>query len=242
MSAEARRKALKAALICIANASGSEWRPLWSIAKRESGADPNVEHLLQADRRGSLKALERNRDRLFSGNPHLDQIELWDRGRGPFGMMPANHLHRWDPKASPMVLHDPWIASVIALRLVERMRRSGASTWLEVNEGWASGQPLRKSAGATDRAARFRKRLEADGWGHLADASPVTGTWGVGPQDDQAARLASIAARCTGEVIAPPDPINPPEIQSPGVTTAIGITLGIAGSGLLMAGLWRLRK
>lgn len=238
MSAESRRTALRSALVCLAQASGAEWRPLWSIAKRESTGDPNAEHMLAADRNGAVKALKRNRDRLFNGNPYVDQIELWDRGRGAFGMMPANHLHRWDPLASPMVLHDPWISSVIAFRLAERFHKNGARTWAEVNEGWASGRPLNTSAAAQDRARRFRERLTRDGWGHLADARPETGSWGTGPQADQASRLAAIAARCTGEVIAPPDPIEPPVIPSPGGNMAAAI-FGLAATGLAMWGISR---
>jgi hypothetical protein len=222
----------------VANASGAEWRPLWSIAKRESAADYLAEHKLKADREGSLRALKRNRDRLFAGNPFLDQIDLWDRGRGPFGMMPANHLHRWDAKASPMVLHDPWIASVIALRLVERHKRSGAQTWAQVNEGWASGKVSNTSAGAQDRAQRFRARLERDGWGHLADAEPRTGTWGVGPQPDQASRLAAIAARCTGEQVTEPvDPTVPPLTPSAG-GTGTAVLAAVGAIGLVAGAIW----
>lgn len=219
-------------------AGPAEWRPLWSIAKRESAANYMVEHRLPADAAGATKVWQRLQNTTYKSNPYRDPA-LWGVGRGPWGMMTPYYVSRWDADASPLVLHHPWVASVVALRTVAGIVRSGAQNWTQVNEAWASGRWSRDSEGARDRAARFRARLDRDGWGHLADARPNVSDagWGTKPQDDQVGRVAELVRAFTGGNESgqggedKPPPVPP---VAPASTPWLGLTLGAMAAGILL--------
>ena len=153
-------------------------------------------------------------------------------------MMTPYYVSRWDANASPLILHHPWIASVIALRTVASIAKSGASTWTQVNEAWASGRWNRDSEGARDRAQRFRARLDRDGWGHLADARPIVSDagWGTRPQSDQLERVAELVRMFTagggnGSEGDKPAPVPP---RAPTRTPWLGLTLAATGVGIVL--------
>jgi hypothetical protein len=217
-------------------AQGAEWRPLWSIAKRESAANYMVEHRLPADAQGATKVWERLKDTTYRDNPQRDPA-LWSVGRGPWGMMTPYYVSRWDALADPRILHHPFVASVVALRTVASIVASGARTWTQVNEAWASGKWDRDSEGARDRARRFRERLERDGYGHLADAAPIVlpAGWGRGEQPGQDARLAElVSAFERGMDSLPPLPPPDPRTAPATLTTWLGLGMVVAGLGTWM--------
>jgi len=219
-------------------AGPAEWRPLWSIAKRESAGNYMVEHKLPADAAGATKVWNRLKDSTYKSNPYRDPA-LWSVGRGPWGMMTPYYVSRWDADASPLILHHPWIASVIALRTVGSIAKSGASTWTQVNEAWASGRWNRDSEGARDRAQRFRARLDRDGWGHLADARPVVSDagWGTRPQSDQLERVAELVRAFTGGgKNGDGNGGESPPVPSPAPTKTpwLGLTLAATGVGIVL--------
>lgn len=189
---------------------GAEYRPLLAIATRESGLNYMVEHRLPADASGARKVWERLKGTTYAENPFRGDASLWTVGRGPFGMMTPYYVARWSRTASPLLLHHPYVSSVVAWRTVASMVRSGARNWTEVNEGWASGRPRNASEGAKGRAERFRERLERAGVGFLADRAPPASPWGrEGDQDGQGAAVLELS-REGGGGEAPPDPTNPP--------------------------------
>ena len=190
---DAEAKATNAAIILeVLAAKGGDGRFLRAIAGRESGLNHAIQHRLPADANGSLKAWRRN-EALFAENPWYDQVELWDHGKGLFGMMPANHLQRWDPTAHPDALFNPWVASVAAARLVRSCMRGGAQTWADIDQCWATGKSRRTESWGP-RRERMMARLSKLGYPPgLVDAVPEPGDWGTGPQDDQVEVLWSIA-------------------------------------------------
>jgi hypothetical protein len=250
LTSRERAAATKRALVCVAQAVGAEWRVLWALAVRESRGDYLAVHRLAGDVRGATKALQRNRDRLFSGNPYLDDESLWLVGRGPYGHTVPYHLHRWDPLASPMAMHSPWVAAVIALRAAASIVRSGAPTWAHVNQAWATGRWGIKTDVARERRERLRARLASMNLpAELADERPDLGSsggWGRGPTPDQVARLEAVARACTGTdpPNEPPDPSRPsilPTIE--GMTNpAIPILLVTATAAMATAAWWTMSR
>lgn len=231
VAASERPKVLLGALKV--TAQGAEWRPLWSIAKRESSANYMMEHKLQADAEGATEVWDRLKDSVYKDNPHRD-ASLWSVGRGPWGMMTPYYVSRWDHNADPRILHHPFVASVVALRTVASIVAGGAQTWTQVNEAWASGRWDRDSEGSRDRARRFRERLERDGWGHLADATPVVlpAGWGRGMQPGQEARLAELVRAFERGMDAMPPPPTPDPRSAPAtLTTWLGLGLVVTGLG-----------
>lgn len=181
-----------AVVLTVIEARGGDGRVLRAIAGRESGLNHAIEHRLPADAKGSIRAWRRNQ-RLFADNPHYEQMGLWDHGKGLFGMMPAYHLQRWDPTAHPDVLLNPWVASVVASRLVRSCMRSGARTWADVDQCWATGRP-RRTVSWEPRRQRMIRRLQRLGYPPgLVDVKPEPGDWGRGPQPGQMDALWALA-------------------------------------------------
>lgn len=199
-------------ILAVLDAKGGDGRFLHAIAVRESGLNHAVEHRLKADSSGSLKAWQRNA-RLFRNNPYYDDSTLWDHGKGLFGMMPANHLQRWDPTASPDVLLNPYVASATAARLVQRCMDVGASTWADVDQCWGTGSPRRRETWDA-RRRRMRKRLARLGYPpDLVDAPPEPGDWGTKPQPGQEALLWSIHESLSSGASETPEVVGPEEIE-----------------------------
>ena len=243
-------------ILDVLDARGGDGRFLRAIAGRESGLNSEIEHRLPADAKGALIAWKRNRKR-YAANPWYDEVELWDHGKGLFGMMTANHLHRWDPTAHPDVLFNPWVASVVAARLVRGCMRGGAQTWADVDQCWATGKPRRTESWGP-RRNRMRARLERLGYpADLVDEVPQPGGWGTGPQDDQLDVLWSLAGDEDGGFDEPADDFGDDEFEErdddfedeeherPAVAHAGGgrvwLGLGLLGLGGLGAWAWTRR-
>lgn len=173
-----------AIILDVLAAKGGDGRFLHAIAKRESGLNHAIRHVLPGDRSGARKAWARNANR-YRNNPYYDQVELWDHGKGLFGMLTAYHLHRWDPNAHPDSLFNPYVASVAAARLTRGCMLAGAQTWADVDQCWATGKPTR-TASWDGRRERMMGRLQRLGYPpQLVDERPQPGDWGQGPQPDQ---------------------------------------------------------
>lgn len=248
----ARNRAIIAAVL---KAKGGDGRFLQHIARRESDFNATVRHMHPADRQGSLNAWHRNRARLFSQNPYIEDITLWDHGKGMFSYMPAYHLQRWDPTAHPDVLFDPFVASVVAARLTNRGKKLGAKTWADIDQMWATGKPKRtKSWGP--RRERARTRLAALGLPpDLVDQAPNAGDWGTGPQPGQLAVLDQLRRKFGVGSVTPQhddpqttdpsgDPTNPTtDSIDPADLPRIDHTLGwILGVGAVGVGLYALGR
>lgn len=194
----ATKRANAQIILDVLAAKGGDGRFLRAIAGRESGLNHVIRHLHPADRGGSVTAWRRNRRR-FANNPHYYEEEAWDHGKGLFGMMPGYHLHRWDPNAHPDILFNPYVASVAAARLAAGCMRSGAKTWADVDQCWATGSP-RRGSGWEARRQRMRNRLRRIGYPEdLVDQRPQPGGWGRGPQDDQLEILWSLSGETPSE-------------------------------------------
>lgn len=192
MADERTRRANAQVILDTIAARGGDGRVLHAIAARESALNHAIRHELPADREGSIKSWKRNAER-YASNPYYADEKLWDHGKGLFAMMPSNHLFRWDPKAHPDVLFNPYVASVVASRLARACMQRGAQTWSDVNQCWATGSPER-TASWDARRERLIARLRKMGYpAELADAVPRPGDWGMGPQPDQMQAIWALA-------------------------------------------------
>lgn len=125
---------------------------------------------------------------------------------GLYQLKPQYMLKLWNSSASPTILLDPRVATVIAMRLWNRAVRLGASNPIEVRLVWAFGpKGLQHKPGseqyekrrATERA-RFASLGYPAGW---AERSVVTfgyGPAGTDPTSSQDAQLSSLLGNSSG--------------------------------------------
>lgn len=206
-----RRAQTLRALQLMSAYDGLDWRVMAALAMHESRLDWLAEHRSAADRHACEVALERDGARLYRGSPWLAERWQWLVGRGPLGMVPAWHVHLWDPEASPLVLHDAAIVSLVAyrrvLRLLDARRKAGHehTTWQHVHRSWkyGSSEPPKVSAeelAETDDAWRaYVAKLYPVAAGELALAdrdvligSPSSTSIGSSRSSRDATRVAAV--------------------------------------------------
>lgn len=106
-------------------ASNKVARLLSMVATRESKVNPGKRHKKQADLDANRRSYKKRKHiYVEAGNTTVEEFELWSTGLGLFGSNVALWLHSWDPKASPEVLCDPWIAIATYLRKMQRARKA----------------------------------------------------------------------------------------------------------------------
>jgi hypothetical protein len=178
--------------------------PLVAIAHRESG--------FNAEAKGDLKrakaAWQRNKPKFVKWeNPYTGDDALWVLSGGLYGLMPANMMQSWDPKADPRLIFDPVISTVLAARLWNRALDLGAKTAVDVRMVWAFGP---KGLDIPKTAAQYRSRvdLERARWKKLGlagdparDSAEMFGleAFGTSQQDMQ----FDLAQKVRGGPIAP---------------------------------------
>ncbi len=172
--------------------------PLLSMAVRESGLNPEARGDTGID--GPAAAAWTRNKASFAGSRWAGDDARWQASLGLYQLMPANYLQHWDRMADPWSLLDPWIATVVAARGLNRAQALGAKTVLDARMIWAFGPRglniPKTDARYTDRLASERARLEklgADPDLALASiASLGLSEFGRGPQADQEARIAAL--------------------------------------------------
>lgn len=198
---------------------GADIRGLHAIATRESGMNHYVSSRGEADRKGAIRALKRNRGMFeAAGNPWLDDLSLWHKSLGLYQHMVPNHLQRWDPVAHPNALRHPVVSTVVAGRLWNRAIQLGAKNLCDLRSLWARGN-LGHDPDYARRCASTRKRLESLGYSASLADRPLREFrlegFGTRPTADQYQRLWALS-----EALGlPSQPEQAPEhwnLKSPG--------------------------
>jgi hypothetical protein len=141
--------------------------------------------------------------------------------------MPANYLDKWDILASPTVLLDPIIATVVAARGLNRAIKLGAKTLIDARMVWAFGPRgldiPKTSAEYTKRLESEQKRLRSLGFLPTLALAPIESfrldAFGTGPQIDQVAKSDQIQGH------------DPPSVK-PKKSGVLPLILGLALWGL----------
>lgn len=205
---EERWTALRAArtrtmglLVAAATRTGIDPRFVLAIGERESHFRPFVRH--PRDSRYSRSAYVRSDHRygwtiewprkarrevdleamIMTPGPNAsssygDPVPWISGGLGVLGMVPANHVWRWDPTANPEVLCDPVIAVIVFARLTTwAIREYQAATWLDVHSVYAGRVKGGRTYASETRDEQFCARTRRWGLACRDEASSRTG-WG----------------------------------------------------------------
>jgi hypothetical protein len=184
-------------------------RPLISIAVRESALRPRA----AGDFEVARESWEKKRPEYeAAGNPHVGETAMWEASRGLYGLMAPYNVWRWSWTASPAVLHDVEISTVIAARLLNRARKMGAKTVLDARMLWAYGPDgldiSHDDPRYTSRLELERKRMQKLGYPESLATAPIAGlrldAFGTMEQPDQNAKLAD---RQGSDTVSPTRPV-----------------------------------
>lgn len=132
---------------------------LFILTVRESSGRTTVRHQLPEDQRaarsgywnaahlygwsvegkGKRKHLVSEDETTASNQSYLELDRWGSTGLGPHGMIPAFHVHLWDPMAPPEHLCVPEVSTLVVLRKFRRnqARYKGKLTWLELGRIYA---------------------------------------------------------------------------------------------------------
>lgn len=181
-------------------------RPLIAIAMRESALHPEAAGDISNGT--AAAAFERSQPKwVAAGNPWANDPSRWGASMGLYQMMPAYHLQRWSSSADPHVLFDPYVATVVAARLVNAAKQAGAQNWVDVRMFWAFGP---KGLDIAKDDERYTSRLESEtarmkSLGFPASLSTTSlklaglDAFGVGPQAGQEDVVAALRGGATTE-------------------------------------------
>lgn len=151
------------------------WRVEWSKEARKAGDVNLIEYTPRSD------------DAFATSASYIAADEWVNGSLGSLGMVPSNHVWRWDPDALPEVLCDPVIATIVLGRFVTHaMVHYGARSWLDVHSVYAGrirgGKPYAKE----DKDTKFCALTEQ--WGlHCGARAWSNASVGMSPgQEDLA--------------------------------------------------------
>lgn len=234
-----------AAIDMLSRAVGVDPWGLRLLAMHESSGDYLVTHESGPDRRANVHAWQSEAKR-YAQNPYYRDAARWAVGRGPYGMVVAYHLYRWSADADPLALHDPVIATVVALRLIgkivrERARTGRKTTWADVMRLWKWGSTTPTNAtpeqiAATD--AGWRSYATKHGHPKIPDTEIAIDVSPIGRDGDTSETPAIRDAYTMATSLAPIQGKRAPSSGGSGIGLALIVALALAstcGAAVLIA-------
>ncbi len=178
-----------------------DWRGLHAIAARESGLNHAVAARSELDRKGARRAWDKRMRAALEeqGNPYLgpeyqhEDAGGWFNSHGLYQLMAPYHVPKWSWQASPFILNNPVIATVIAARLWNRGIKAGARNLCELRSYWKYGR-MGVDPEPEKRCQSVQRNLQKLGYSPTLAFKPLSefglGGFGTHPQPDDEERLA----------------------------------------------------